>query len=106
MAHTPGPWKYSPCHIEEGPPVVLAADGWIIATTSSDDDARLIAAAPDLLEALEALTNDNLPDAIANYEYMQTEGNHAQLEQAEYSLRQWEKARAAIVKARGEFRRI
>jgi hypothetical protein len=33
---------------------VRCAEGWIVATTSSEVDARLIAAAPDMLAALEA----------------------------------------------------
>lgn len=52
MSATPGPWRFVPWHVEEGPPAVRCAEGWIVATTSSDDDARLIAAAPDLAEAL------------------------------------------------------
>lgn len=47
------PWKFSPWHIEEGPPAVRAADGWIVCTTSSDEHAKLIAAAPDVIAALE-----------------------------------------------------
>lgn len=50
--HTPGPWRYTPWHIEEGNPTVRAPEGWLICETSSDANARLIAAAPDLLEAL------------------------------------------------------
>ena len=52
---TPGPWRFVPWHIEEGPSAVRCAEGWIVATTSSDDDARLIAAAPDLADALFGL---------------------------------------------------
>lgn len=51
VAHTP--WRYSPWHIEEGPSAVYDAKGDLVCTASSDDIARLIAAAPDLLEALE-----------------------------------------------------
>lgn len=58
--HSKGPWVFVPWHIEEGPPAVRSPDGWIVATTSSDADARLIAAAPELLEALEYLTNELL----------------------------------------------
>jgi hypothetical protein len=49
---TPGPWKFVPWHIAEGPSEVRAPEGWLVCTTASDDDARLIAAAPDLLAAL------------------------------------------------------
>lgn len=52
---TPGPWRFVPWHIEEGPPAVRCAEGWIVATTASDDDARFIAAAPRLSDALWSL---------------------------------------------------
>jgi len=52
---TPGPWRFVPWHIEEGPPAVRCAEGWIVATTASDDDAQFIAAAPDLADALFGL---------------------------------------------------
>jgi len=55
MTHTPGPWKYVPWHIEEDAAAVRAPEGWLICQTSSDDDARLIAAAPDMLEALKEI---------------------------------------------------
>ena len=50
--HTKGPWRYSPWHIEEAPSAVYDAENNLVCTTSSDDTARLIAAAPDMLEAL------------------------------------------------------
>lgn len=48
--HTPGPWRINPGTVE-----IRGAD-WndIVADAGSDADAALIAAAPDLLEALEA----------------------------------------------------
>lgn len=52
---TPGPWSFVPWHVEEGPSAVRAPEGWLIATTSSDANARFIAAAPELYEALEGL---------------------------------------------------
>lgn len=42
---TPLPWKFSPWHIEEGPPVVRAPAGYIVCTTASDQDAEYIAEA-------------------------------------------------------------
>ena len=58
--HTPGPWQAVnwTCH---APTTVKAADGTVVADTSgfgrhTDDcipDARLIAAAPELLESLQ-----------------------------------------------------
>lgn len=55
MSATPGPWKFVPWHIEEGPPAIRCAEGWIVATTAYDDDARLIAASPRLADALWGL---------------------------------------------------
>ena len=58
--HTPGPWRYTP---EDGRlPDVYSGDGmtrWNVASINSlrdgfDANARLIAACPDLLDALEA----------------------------------------------------
>jgi hypothetical protein len=60
MAHTPGPWyvgKYGDNDADvcaEGGPVICAMRGGAAEPTdpTSDDDAALIAAAPDLLDAL------------------------------------------------------
>jgi hypothetical protein len=52
-AYTPGPWRFVPWHIEEGPPAVRCAEGWIVATTAKDEDARLIADAPVMREAID-----------------------------------------------------
>lgn len=62
LKHTPGPWRYTPWHIEEGNPTVRAPEGWLICETSSDANARLIAAAPDLLQALKRLVARVDPD--------------------------------------------
>ncbi len=55
LEHTPGPWKISKC--ECGHP---ACDSYFINVTSSDGrlslgDAQLIAAAPDMLDALKGI---------------------------------------------------
>jgi hypothetical protein len=63
--HTPGPWRYVPWHIEEGPSAVYDANGNLVCTSSSDDTARLIAAAPDMLEALRELTRTCKPSCPA-----------------------------------------
>ena len=83
--HTPGPW-----HVESGDEV-RAADGWEVAyiygasrqRVDWEANARLIAAAPELLEALEAIT--------ANASWADWR-----------DLDQILNARAAIAKAKGE----
>ena len=59
MAHSPGPWKISRHNAQSGPLVISTSDGQDIAELCylngpEADDARLIAAAPQLLEACEA----------------------------------------------------
>lgn len=51
--HTPGPWRTCP----EDWRVIEDRDGLVLAdmTTGSEQDARLIAAAPDLLEAAQRM---------------------------------------------------
>ena len=80
--HTPGPWAIDG---EGTNAMVRGADLTIVAVRhrltgpTHEANARLIAAAPELLEALESI----LSDACDNGAY-------------------WDKARAAIAKARGE----
>ena len=54
MSHTPGPWRVVN---KLGIYTILAAEldtfDMAVGATNTEDDARLIAAAPDLLEALE-----------------------------------------------------
>jgi hypothetical protein len=52
VEHTPTPWRFSPWHIEDGPPAVRAPEGWIVATTAYDADADFIARAANAHEAL------------------------------------------------------
>jgi len=78
---TPGPW-----HVNEFNQIVDET-GYLVHTCaggSADADARLIATAPALLAALEALIEqqDAAPDA--------------------YDTTRWETARSAIATARGE----
>ena len=84
MTHTPGPWEL------DGELPFIKANGLLVAAVVRDDngrwlhgDAHLIAAAPDLLEALE------LVDAYSK---------HDQLVGPELKKR----VRAVIAKARGE----
>lgn len=61
--HTPGPWKLQPQYDPDGAPVnmeLVDANGGIICLFSIDEEledaSNLIAAAPDLLEALELVS--------------------------------------------------
>jgi hypothetical protein len=63
MSHTPGPWKVSDLDQR----AVEGFDGFVVADVRNwpkTDDARLIAAAPELLEALKAMLN--APDEQAD----------------------------------------
>ena len=87
MAHTPGPWIYSQS-MQEGD-YLVGTGRKIIARLwgGNEDDARLIAAAPDLLAALETV----MPwasKAVADH-YNQKQGKRA-----------LDIARAAIARAR------
>lgn len=57
-AHTPGPWKASPFSSVVGCAITAQPDpkqnSQLVASTYSEANAALIAAAPDLLEALKA----------------------------------------------------
>lgn len=59
--HTPGPWNFKPANASHKTRYISSPDdssggNWIVANIlHSDADARLIAAAPELLEALQAL---------------------------------------------------
>jgi len=87
--HTPGPWYINPIKAnangnrrimaEQCTPVAVVPDHLVA-------DARLIAAAPDLLEALELMLD----------RFRDTEGSHGQWEEEAT-----ENARAAIAKATG-----
>lgn len=53
--HTPGPWQYSPGHDPHNQAQIYEKNGKTLAVTYSDEgsaNARLIASAPALLEAL------------------------------------------------------
>lgn len=89
--HTPGPWVIDPCGDILGNRNTETDNGLICAMCTDRDDgegtdnARLIAAAPELLEALEELL------------FCAVHGNGLE---AHYKAQA--KARAAIAKARGE----
>lgn len=63
---SPGPWSFGPAVEDQtdGHWSVAAVDGFFVAGVITENDARLIAAAPDLLEALKALVrHDKAADA-------------------------------------------
>lgn len=93
-AHTPGPWLIIPggdewsqgriATIEPKPETMISENYWTVAEVNNRRDereanARLISAAPDLLEALEAVVSV-----------------------ADRATTEFDLARAAIAKARGE----
>lgn len=97
--HTPGPWRYEFDHPElQCMAHIVAGDEGIFSTSiatlygpddtreGTEPDARLIAAAPDLLQALVALVNE-LPFHIVDAG----------------GLIQVQNARMAIAKATGKF---
>jgi len=57
MPHTPGPWIYHAPATPAARPFVTRADGYTVAecAIAGEADARLIAAAPALLAAIERL---------------------------------------------------
>lgn len=101
--HTPGPWRLTESILEDGRPFFSIAgadrvDLGYLSLRSAEEltaNARLIAAAPDLLEALEAVIDDlsgGIQDCIDNG------GSEAWISEADTRLKN---ARAAIAKARG-----
>jgi hypothetical protein len=94
--HTPGPWVIGPDE-EYDPAVCVSGDGFDICTAwsgyfAANANAKLIAAAPDLLEALEQSTKEWIELALSgdcgnwNVDQMSVVTN----------------ARAAIAKAKGD----
>lgn len=81
-AHTPGPWTLQPIG-DETECNILGARRELVATVS-DNDACLIAASPELLEALEAISKGLTNGQKERGETLQSI------------------ARAAIAKAKGE----
>lgn len=57
--YTPGPWKFKYYSGTMDGAVIVFPDGSGILTPFKEEDARLIAAAPDLLEALKDLAGES-----------------------------------------------
>lgn len=73
--------------------------------TRSDIHADLIKAAHELADALSEIVREGVQEAESHEDYIRDEGNHAQLEQAEFNAARWRKAASALSdfnKARGE----
>lgn len=95
--HTQGPWEYRelewnrPEDKGDAPGSIVSDDGWFIATVEqmcnhTEGNARLLAAAPELLEALQGLVR--FTDAV-----------RVQVGMGRTQLERLAKARAAIAKA-------
>jgi hypothetical protein len=84
--HTPGPWAVFERGIRAGSicTIVHRVKWWACGLDESEEmaNARLIAASPDLLSALQDLLNDDAKECIPS--------------------KKWDKARAAIAKATGD----
>lgn len=115
--HTPGPWSFSPqkgkpghCHMAQ----VWNSGGWALAQIEptpdeavATADAALIAAAPDLLEALKVFSElcihwteeRQLPDNTGLL--VVTSPSHLVLG-ADFTVHDLRRIRAAIAKAEGE----
>jgi len=92
--HTPGPWKTVYAPGQAGAVYLSAPDGVIGLINVPDQDARLIAAAPDLLTVLkEIISNPSLIDWAVEY-----------ADEDQDIMRVWEsikRARTLIKKAEG-----
>lgn len=100
-AHTPGPWRirgtnygYTTCYVL-GPPHKDGGDYAPICVADTEANARLIAAAPELLAALEECEKDLIRSSNDAYD---AEADSL----AKRFMRTAKAARAAIAKAKGE----
>lgn len=96
MNHTPGPW-FTEATSKIGHVAICDSDGFTICNPSpmGADNARLIAAAPDLLAAVHGLLASCGP---------QHESETAEMYQERMTLLQWhiDRAGEALTKATGE----
>ena len=88
--HTPGPWEID-TETFYGEPIAhhIGAKGELIATIEREENARLIASAPSLLSALQAIATES-------------EGDKTDMELLEFRWWVQDIALAAIAKATGE----
>lgn len=65
-AHTQGPWRFVPWHIEEGSSAVRAPDGHLICSTASDANARRIVGCVNALAGIpiEAIESGVVAEAL------------------------------------------
>ncbi len=101
--HTPGPWKYTPTNTELVSHIIRSTDGWAVATVTPKDgdetaqNAQLIAAAPDMLEALEGAL-DTMGFLLAE---VKAQGDIPQ-DDEDLARDRYDQVLAAIAKAKGE----
>lgn len=117
--HTPGPWRameydhtreprHTYWHIEAGRgfhnPDKTEGDGFCLSGFLSEANARLIAAAPELLEAHEPNGNPSGPDFLdwLADRLVHVYGESTSQDFVQALKRKASKARAAIARARGE----
>jgi len=81
VSHTPGPWKQEHAIYRY---YEITREGYWVARTRGAENARLIAAAPELLKALQAMLT------------------HMGMDEDEWNKPTFDQARAAIAKATGE----
>ena len=77
MSHTPGPWKYSYEAIDPEWAIVTAQGGLVVANVNDNQtaNARLIAAAPDMLAALKWIA-DQYESVDLNHVDFRVEAKH------------------------------
>jgi hypothetical protein len=93
MKHTPGPWEAENESVSAG--FDMVADVFGATTEQRDANARLIAAAPDLLAALKALVGND------SVRYLDDEGPRGEGWQSNELAAAIAAADAAIAKAEG-----
>lgn len=106
MTHTPGPWEVRPGHAEVFGPAIYAPSSHDLEplaavdhlSTNPVEDARLIAAAPDLLAAIKAAHS---PSAHLGFGIVGTRGDVYVWGTVDYNADRSCAACAAIEKAEG-----